>query len=273
MNFITISEMIGTEGEKIAKELAKKMDYYFVGDKEIYKAASALGIIAETGKIEEKAPSLIERIFSERPKAYLDKFQAVLYELAQKGNTVFFGGGAQILLQSFDCAFHVLVVGSMEQRSRRIMEDKKISKDVAEKIVKQSDNNKASFLKFAFNEDWLNWKLYDLVINTDKLNSATAVKIIMEGATSSEIKACGIDSVRSLEQLSIRRRIEAALIETGIRSANIFYELEADNTLRIYGVVYSLIDKEEIEKTISQIASGVKIKNDLLVYPGTLGTT
>ncbi len=269
MNFITVSEMIGTGGEKIARELARKLNYNFVGDEEVLMTASSKGLISETRKLEERPFSLMDRIFSERPKVYLDKLHAVIYELAKRGDTVFLGGGAQILLQSFECAFHVFIVGSKEARIKRIMEEQQVDKEVAEKIILASDQNKRSFMRFAFNEDWLDWKLYDLIINTDKLSVASAVSVVMEGAMASEIKACGLNSVRLLETLSITRRVEAALLEAGMLSPHIFYELDDDNVLRIYGVVYSPGDKEEVEKILCNLSGINRIKNELRVFPGS----
>ena len=40
MHFITISEMLGTNGEKIAKKVAQELKYSFVGKKELEKAAA-----------------------------------------------------------------------------------------------------------------------------------------------------------------------------------------------------------------------------------------
>lgn len=270
MNFITISEMVGTGGKKIARQLAQKLNYNFVGDEEVLEAASSMGLIEEKRKLEERPFPLIDRIFSERPKVYLDKLQAVIYELAKRGDSVFFGGGAQILLQAFECAFHVFIVGSKEVRIKRIMEEQQVDKEVAEKIVLTSDQNKRSFMKFAFNQDWPDWQLYDLVINTDKLAVDSAVNIIMEGATAGEIQACGLNSLRLLEMLSINRQVEAALLEAGMLSPHIFYELEDDNNLRIYGVVYSPKDKEEVEKILNKLNVIGKIKNELRVFPGSV---
>lgn len=269
MNFITVSEMIGTGGEKIARTLAQELNYSFVDDEEVLATASSMGLISEARKLEERPFPLMERIFSERPKVYLDKLQAVIYEIAKKGNIVFFGGGAQILLQAFECAFHVFIVGSKEERIKRIMAEKKVDKEVAEKIILTSDQNKRSFMRFAFNEDWQDWKLYDLIINTDKLSVDSAVSVIMEGATASEIKACGLHSLRLLEALSINRRVEAALLEAGMLSPHIFYELDDNNNLRIYGVVYSPKDKEEIEKILYKLSGINRVKNELRVFPGT----
>src|SRR4030067_1857372 len=133
MYFITISEMSGTHGEKIARQVAKKLGYTFYGEEELLKAADEMGFLDDVKKLNEKGPSLLEKFFSERPKIYLNRLQSVILEVAKKGDAVFFGRGSQLLLHSFDCAFHVLLTGSMEKRVQRIMAERIVEKEVAGK--------------------------------------------------------------------------------------------------------------------------------------------
>ena len=39
MHFITISQMLGTDGEKIARKVAGDLKYAFYGEQELFKAA------------------------------------------------------------------------------------------------------------------------------------------------------------------------------------------------------------------------------------------
>jgi hypothetical protein len=162
-----------------------------------------------------------------------------MYEVAREGSALFFGKGSQLLLHDFDCALHVLVTGSREKRIARIAEEHKVGRDVAEEMVDRSDHDKRSFLRFAFDEDWLNPKLYDVILNTDKLSVDSAVKMILDAANSHEIKACGIDSVRKLGRLSLNRQIESALLEEGLAKAHIFFDVDNEDSVRIYGIALS----------------------------------
>lgn len=266
MYFITISEMIGSNGEKISRKVANELKYNFLGEEELLQAASEMGFLSDIKKLDEKSPTLFERFFSDKPKIYLDRLQSIIYEVAKKGDTVFFGRGAQFLLRSFDCAFHVLITGSIEKRVQRLIEERPIRREFAEKIIAQSDHDKRSFIRYAYDEDWLNFRLYDLVINTDKLSADSAAKMIIEGAKSEEIRSCGIDSIRRLENLSIHRQVESELFEAGLMKHHIFFEVEGDRELIIYGIVSSQEDKEKIDKILNKIKGIKSIKNDLVVY-------
>ena len=271
MYFITISEMAGTRGKEIAARVAEKLNYTYFGEEELLKAATDMGFLPDVRKLGEKSPPLLEKFFTEKPRVYLDRLQAIIYEVAKKGDAVFFGRGSQLLLHSFDCAFHVLITGSLQKRIERIAEEMQVRKEMAAKIIHQSDRDKRGFFRFAFDEDWLNPQLYDLLLNTDKLSVDSAVKMIMDAAKSEEIKACGIDSVKSLGRLSLQRKVEAAFLEAGIMNSNLFITVEDIDSVRLYGFVASPEEKEEIERIARQV-SGVKtVSNGLTLMKASMG--
>ncbi len=269
MYFVTISEMVGTNGEKIAKDVAKALNYSYYGKEELFKAAEEMGFLSDVLKMELKSPPLLEKFFSDKPKIYLDRFQAVVYDVAKKGNAVFFGKGSQLLLQSFDCALHVLVTASMEKRKKRVMEQYSVDAEVAEKIITTSDHDKRGFLRYAFDEDWLNPHLYHLILNTDILSVDSAVKIIADAAKSEEIKSCGAGAVKMLGTFALRRKIESILLESGLMSLHLFFSVEDVDSVRVFGVADSREEKERIEKLLRGIKDVKKVKNDLAIGSGS----
>ena len=270
MYFITFSEMLGTDGKRIAKHAAKKMYFPFYADEELFKTADEMGFLPDAKNVDEKGPPFFDRWFTEKPKIHLERLQSVIYEVAKKGDGVFFGRGSQLLLKSFKCALHVLVIGSMEKRIERVMEENKVGKEVAEKLIERSDHDKRGFLRFAFDEDWLNPHLYDLVLNTDKLSIESAADLVIGAAKSDGVKSCGIDSVKELGILSLHRKAESALLEAGIMTPYLFVEAEDADTLRIYGIVSSGDEKGVIEDVIKKIKGVKKIFNDLKVSPAAI---
>ena len=271
MYFVTVSEMLGTEGAQVAQAAAKGLNYAYYGEAELLHFAEDAGFLMDVKKLDERGPHLLERFFSEKPRVYLDRLQSVIFEVAKRGNALFFGKGSQLLLNSFNCALHVLVTGSLEKRIQRLMEDKNVDREIAEKMIHRSDQDKRGFLRFAFEEDWLNPNLYDLVLNTDKLAIDSAVKMVMEAAKSDGIKACGIDSMKLLEKLSLQRKVEAAALEAGMESQHTFFNVEDGETVRLYGIVYSLNEKEALEKMMKGIRGVKKVINNLTLFSGAMG--
>jgi cytidylate kinase len=270
MYFVTFSEMLGTHGEQIARSVSTMMSYRFLGEDELYKAAQEEGYLADVMELDEKGPAFVERLFSEKPKIHLDRLQSVIYDVAQKGNAVFFGRGSQAMLRSFDCALHVLVVGSMDKRIRTLMEENKIGREVAEKIIRRSAQEKRGFLRFAYDEDWLDPHLYDLMVNTDKLSVDAAAKMVFHAAKSDAIKACGIDSVKELGKLALHRKVESALMEAGVMSAHIFVNVDDPESVRLYGITSSPDEKQLVEKTVKRIKDAKRVINDVAVFSRAL---
>lgn len=266
MYFITISEMLGSNGERIAREVAREIGYLFYGDEELYTFADQMGVLQDIKRIDEKPPAFFQRFFSEKPKIYLDRLQSVIYELAKQGNAVFFGRGSHFLLRAFNCAFHILIIGSIEKRIQRLMEEKRIGREIAEKMILRSDQEKKGFIQYAFREDWLNPNLYDLILNTDKLSTESATQMIIEGAKSDEIKACGVDSALILKKLSLERQLEALFLEEGLSDLHVFFTIENEETVRLSGVVEEENIKEKIEKRVKEIKGIQKIINQIVVF-------
>ena len=270
MYFVTFSEMIGTNGKKIASQVASRLNYTFYGEEELAKAAKEMGFLSDIKQLDEKSPAFFERFFSEKPKIHFDRLQALIYEVAKNGNAVFFGRGSPMLLKSFGCALHVLVTGSMAKRIQRVMDERKVTREVAAKLIERSDHDKRGFARFAFEEDWLNPHLYDLIINTDKLSVEAAVEMVVGSAKSDEIKACGIDSVKELGMLSLHRKAESALLEAGILNPHLFVEAPAEDTVRIYGIVGSGEEKKGVEDALRKVKGTKKVINDVQVNPAAL---
>jgi cytidylate kinase len=269
MYFITFTDMLGTRGEKIARQVAGSLNYSFYGEEELLHAAERMGFLPDVKQLDEKGPGLIDLFFSEKPKIFLDRLQSVIFEVAKSGNAIFYGRGSQLLLNSFGCALHTLVIGSTEKRILQVMEEQKVGREIAEKMIHRSDSNKKGFLRFAFHEDWLNPQLYDLILNMDKLSVEAAVKMVVDAAKSEEIKACGIDSVTALGKLSLHRKIESALLEAGAMTPYLFVEVEDMDSVRVYGMITSPDEKERVEGILKGIKDVKKITSDLSVYRGS----
>jgi cytidylate kinase len=263
--------MLGTDGEKIARKAASDLKYAFYGEQELLKAAEELEVLADVKKLDEKAPSLLERLFSERPKVHLDRLQSVIYDVAKKGDAVFFGRGSQLLLNSFSCAFHVLVIGSHERRIERVVKEMSLSREDAEKMISRSDQEKREFIQFAFGKDWLNLHLYDLILNTDKLSLDSAARAIIDSAQSEEIKDCGKDSVDTLGKLSLQRRIESAFLEAGILSSHLFFTVEDAENVRLYGSASSMEEKGRIESVVKRVKGVREIQSEIIIFPQGMG--
>jgi len=256
MYFITFSRKMGTNGTEVASRVADQLGYGFYDTEAIENTAREMGILEGVKEIDEKAPSLFQRLFSQKPEVHLDRLHSIIYELASRGSAVFLGRGSHILLRTFKCALHIRVIASLEKRIENIMA-RGVHQEAAIKAIHRSDHERGAFIKFAFGVDWDDPELYDLVLNTDHLTVEMATQIVLHIARSDEIKARSVDAMRSLEMMGLARRAEAALIEAGLKHGPSVSVLEPGR-IQLTGVVSQERTKTTAEKVLKGV-SGVKV--------------
>ena len=270
MHFITFSRKMGANGTAIAKQVAEKMGYRLYDTEAIENAAREMGFLKNVKEIDEKAPSLFQRLFSHKPAIELDRLNSVVYELAGRGDAVFLGRGGQILLRDFNCALHVRVTASPEKRIQNLIE-RGITQEAASKAIEDSDHERSSFIRFAFKADWENDKLYDIVLNMDKVTVKLAVETILTMARSNEIKACSVDAMKSLEMMGLQTRAEAALIEAGLTygpaGTYIQVQVEEPGKVHLTGRVDSDVTKKLAQEIVLKVKGTGSVDNRITLAP------
>ena len=263
MYFITFSRKMGTNGTEIARRVADQLGYGFYDTEAIENTAREMGILEDVKEIDEKAPSLFQRLFSQKPEVHLDRLHSIIYELASRGNAVFLGRGSHILLRSYKCALHIRVIASLEKRIETLVE-RGFHKEAAIKAMHRSDHERGAFIKFAFGVDWDNPELYDLVLNTDHLTVEMSTNTVSHIASSEEIKARSVDAMRSLEMMGLARRAEAALIEAGLKHGPSISVLEPGR-IQLTGVVSHERTRTTAEEVLKRVKGAQFIDNQIQV--------
>jgi len=251
MYFITFSRKMGTNGSEIARRIADQLGYDFYDTEAIENTAREMGFLEDVKEIDERVPSLFQRLFSQKPEVHLDRLHSIIYELASRGNAVFLGRGSHILLRTFKCALHIRVIASLGKRIENLV-GRGFHREVAIKAIHKSDHERGAFIKFAFGVDWDNPELYDLVLNTDNLTVEMAADTVLHVASSEGIKARSLDAMKSLEMMGLARRAEAALVEAGLKHGPSISVLEPGR-IQLTGVV----SHEGTRTTAEEVLKGV----------------
>ena len=270
MNFITISRKIGTAGSMIAEKVAREIGYNFVDTEAIMKKAGEMGFSGDVEKIDEKRPSLFNRLFSHEPAIGLNRLNSVIYELANEGDAVFVGRGGHMLLRSFDCALHVRITGSHETCLQNLV-NRGFTPDAAKHRIESVTRERSAFIKYAFGKEIEDPKQYDVTFNMDKLTADSVIDTIVQMAGSDKIKAvCSYDALESLGKLALRDRVDAALLESGVSwglnsTVNVFVE-EAGQVILKGSVddTASTIRAEEVSKGVKGVE---KVINEIRITP------
>lgn len=170
MYTITISRQLGSLGDEVAEKVAIRLGYQVVCREIINQAAIqcgapelALAWIDDLGILDIK-PTPKER------QAFLVSIQEVMDRLADLGNVVIVGRAGQTILGNRANVFHVRVIAPAALRAERIANLQNISIKAAQAQVETSDRTRWNYLKRYYRACWDDAELYDLIINTARVN-------------------------------------------------------------------------------------------------------
>lgn len=180
---ITISREFGSGGKEIGKRLAEKLGYAYY-DSEIIDL-----LVKETGMSEEYITNISEKGIYPMPFQFgktfttnlsiqknqtdiLIKQNKVIKSIAEKGNAVIVGRGANVILKEYN-PFNIFVYANMESKINRCKEKSNEKENLSDKEllvkIKSVDKNRRAFMGLISNSEWGNKENYDLCINTSNI--------------------------------------------------------------------------------------------------------
>jgi cytidylate kinase len=269
MKWITVSRKMGTQGSEVARRVASELGYRFYDTKAINHMAQELGFLGSVREIDERVPSIFQRLFSQRPMVYLERLYSVIYELAKQGDAVFLGRGSSLLLRDFPCALHVRVTASPETCIRTLMAQG-LNREAAARAIKRSDDERSAFVKFAFGVDWEEPTRYDLVLNMDKLSLQLAVSTVLHMVRSPEMSEASQEALEALGTMALTSRAEAALVEATFGQAfvpSLTVAVVGSGKVRVSGNVDTEGKKLEAEHVLRAVKGVAAVENAIQVIP------
>ena len=222
MALVTVSREEGSWGGDIARELAKRLGYRLLDRQGLLAEAEAYGGISPSApELDEKRPGFWERLDQER-RRYSVLLRAVVYNVALQNNVIFLGRGTGMLLGELEHALRVLVICPVPVRVARIIERGAggrrgpLTREQAEDIVRRSDRDRAGYVRYLFQKDWLDPLHHSIVINTAVIEVPAAIDLLAEMIGSDRYDATPASRQR-LEQLARSSQDESARLVGGRR--------------------------------------------------------
>jgi len=202
---ITISRELGSRGTDIAHTVAERLGYECLDRELITAMAREAGV--EEADISSKEESISarprivgpemaaffrrQRYASPRPRealedqAYIELVRKVIYDRAEAGNMVVLGRGGQMVLRNWPGALHVYITAPLEVRVGRIAQERDIGRQLAERLVRESDRRKRDYIRHFYNKaDWKNSRYYHLIVDTGRIPPEVAMEIVVRAARS-----------------------------------------------------------------------------------------
>lgn len=181
---ITLSSETGAGGGRIARVLATELQMNIVGSDLIQKVAESAHMSDKVIKsLDEKSislfDSLISSFFEARhiwPNEYIRHLSLVMHTNAEHGNIIIIGRGGCFILK--DRSFRVRIVAPEAMRVEKVMRDRQLSQADALAFVHKYDEYQVGFMKQYFNEDINDSKHYDMMVNTQHVDIASAAEAV-----------------------------------------------------------------------------------------------
>jgi cytidylate kinase len=101
-----------------------------------------------------------------------------IQKLAEMGNCVIVGRGANLITHKLGNGFHVRIIGTKPKRILHLQEYYGMEKKQAEEYIQSEDKARREFVKKIYGADPDDSHLYDIIINTDNISYNDAAEII-----------------------------------------------------------------------------------------------
>ncbi len=196
MAVITISKESGTEPEKVASIAAKKLGYEYIGKKLAAEIAKDLHLSEAEVKTLKQASlsriirfmdrytcSLVQKVVDREHGClddanYYETTKKLVLNLYEADNMIILGWGGQCLLRGKTNTLHVRLTKDENLKIEKIMNDYRINRQAAKKMIEREEKDSSAYIKHYFDEDWNDAHLYDLIIDMGKNSVEQAAEII-----------------------------------------------------------------------------------------------
>jgi cytidylate kinase len=267
MSIVSISMQVGSYGNEIAAQVAKKCHFQFVDQAQVHQLAQECD--AEFSKAcklyeAETKPSFFESFFFNNA-AYTALFESLNYELASRGNVVIIGRGAQIVLRDIPGVFKARIVAPKDLRIKRVMDAKKVSPEEAASYVEKYDHQRQALIRAIFDKDLRDLRLYDLIINTVSYTPEGAAEVICFAIEKHQKHQEPETLKEDLKNKAFAKRVESFVKKKIWTSSyrNIEIATTGSGEITLTGFVPDKKTKEHAAEIASTVSGVQKVINEL----------
>jgi len=270
---ITFSREAHSGTQDLARLLAQRLGYRYVGRDELTAAVTARGgvpRVPQTSESEGRALSrweqFGEQLTGERA-TYVAALKAVITDLALADNVVLVGHGAGQFLGDMRGVVRIFVVAPIEDRLGRLAAEGVGDADLARRLLDQQDRESAAYLRYLFGIDWLDPHAWDLVLNLGRANIHAVVDMLVQ-YTSALVRDSAEQAHLARQQLA--GQIEQALLadaDLGVDRLSVV--ITTSGTVTLDGRALAQEDRQRAEAITRRVAPEAPIDNRIVVHPPT----
>ncbi|GAP21709.1 AAA family ATPase [Leptolinea tardivitalis] len=202
MTTVTISRDFGSEGDSLARSVALDLGYHFV-DKEIIADLLANYGFVEFDREYDSLMGFWEKFDAQRGKRrelMVDMLNKGIEAFAVHGNVVILGRSGFSVLSGYADVFHVRLQAPFQARVKKLMKEKNLTHVEAVTLCEEGDRVRSEFIHGYYGVDWDSAHPFDLIINTDKIESDLTLSYI-------------VNAVKALETTSLKGKPTSKMLE------------------------------------------------------------
>lgn len=211
MAVVTLSRQYGSGADDVAARVCDMLGYRFFDKGMMARMASEFGLtpenIVDFSEESYEVRSFLHRFRGPRVVAQykvwredptgrriaemeqLDEVQAITMAQGmvraayENDNVVILGRGGQAILEDEPGVLHVRIEAPLDARVQRIQEQESVSQRAAQRTTDTRDRAAADYLKRFHSIDWSDPTLYHLVINTGRVDTEAAARLIVNAVS------------------------------------------------------------------------------------------
>lgn len=179
MPIVTVSRGTMSGGKALAECLAATLGCSCIAREVLVEGAAKLGVSEEFLRERlERAPGLWERLTAER-RTYALATQAALAEQVARGEAVYHGLAGHLLLREIPQVLRVRLIAPVEVRVKALMEQRGMTREDAERFITEVDSHRVKWTRLMYNADIEDPRLYDLVLNLEKISIESGCDVVL----------------------------------------------------------------------------------------------
>ena len=252
MSIITITSGIHTNSEAILKKLSATIDSIVITDNEVIEATSLkYGIKKATLQKVLESKLITFNNFSHKKEKSMAAMKMVLSGFIKNNNIIFYGITGQLISDWVTHVLKVRITSDIQNRIKNGMSNPSLSeKDIAGQI-KEADLLMATWIHAVKGKKLRDKALFDIVVQSDKLETDKAVNMIIENLESL------LKSTQDLNEEEVKNFALASEVEYALAAMSGELTVEADRGKITVTINENVLMLAKLKQKIVSITQGI----------------
>jgi len=211
MSIVTITRGPGSGGRSLAEQLAVRLGYSSLTNREVVDACAVkYNIMPDelVAKLEE-VPGLWQRLTMTHNR-YLTYLQASAIEAVKRDNVIYHGLAGQLFLAGIPHVLKIRLETPLDGRVETVMRRFDKDRDAALKYILEADERRSRWVKLLYGETWQDPSLYDMSFSLHNMSMDSIIEIVCLTLQRDEYLSTEASQKR-LQNLSLECEVKAAL--------------------------------------------------------------